>query len=185
MHLLPFILIPLCSILNHLGGQSVTIPFPRITCRVFGIGLAFLFASIGTPLHQALIAWAIVTAGMALWAVFHWGDGFMSVTGIDTRNYSKYRWICWICDRLCGVSYLTTLTPAQCKAWGMVYMTVRGTFMYPMFIAMGWYISPWAYVIGIGCLFQGLVYRTSPLVRVAEYRMGALIGLLQALTAIL
>lgn len=180
-------LIPACAILNHLGGQSTTIPNPRITCRVFGIGLAFDLVTqfLMIPTKTSLTAWGIVTAGMAIWAVFHWGDGFMAITGTDTRNYSKYKWICAICDKICKVNSTSILTPAQCKEWGTWYMTVRGGFMYPMFIALGIMMTPWAFWAGLGCLLQGIVYRTSETVRAAEYKMGALIGLMLSMVLIL
>ncbi len=59
-------------------------------------------------------------------------------------------------------------------------MTVRGAFMYPMFIALAHFISPWALLFGVGCLLQGIIYYLSATVLEAEYIMGGLNGFMLA-----
>lgn len=187
MQFLPLLLIPLCALLNHLAGQSTTIPDPRITCRVFGIGAAFGVAAYlaGISADAALYGWAVVTAGMAVWAVPSNGEEFMALTGQDKRDYTKYEWIAAVCDRVVGVTPSTTLTLAQCRNWGTMYGTVLGTFLFPMFGVLAFLLTPWAALIGLTCLLQGLVYRYSSTVLKAEWKWGAVIGAMLAGTILI
>ena len=180
-------LIILCSILNHLGGQSTTIPNPRITCRVFGIGVAAGFASLlyGHGIETSAYVWGICTTGMALWAVWKWGPMFMAINGEEHRDYTTpwynpNTWLTAVTDSLLGVNQLTTLTTAQCKNWGTIYGTFRGAFMYPMFCALAGLLSPAAFLAGIPCMLQGIVYRISTQVYYAEFIFGGIIGAMLA-----
>jgi hypothetical protein len=180
---LSLLLIPIVSVLNHEGGQNTTVPNPRIVFRVVLIPLAFcayLFIA-KTDIKLIVILELVSTIGMALWATFEWGPGFMSINAEDHRDYiSKWYqsnfWLTKFADFWCDTNRLTVLTPAQCKRWGTVYMTVRGAFEYPMFIAMTFLYTPFSLAIGLTCFLQGIIYRTSSEVLYAEYKYGAIIG---------
>lgn len=167
------LLIPLCALLNHLGGQSTTIPDPRFFCRMLGQGIAFGAVSwlCGIPYQSALELGAIGIAGFVIWAVWKWGPGFMAITGFDSRGTDVF-------SRLTSALYPLPVvaSSAQCKLWGMIYMTLRGMCLYPLFIALTFLLTPWAMVIGIGCLLQGIVYRMSSQVLFAEWKFGSVIG---------
>lgn len=185
-NLIPLLLIPACASLNHLGGQSTTIAASRIVCRVFGVGIAFGLVSLlyGLGNENAAYAAGIVTAGMALWAVWKWGPGFMAVRDNvgDRRDYTTSRWgfNYWItrwADKILGVSQLTTLSPSQIRCWGMIYMTLRGFLMYPMFVGLSALLTVWSLLIGLVCFAQGIIYRFMGTVYNAEYvEGGAVIG---------
>jgi len=49
-------------------------------------------------------------------------------------------------------------------------------FLYPMFIALGFQVTPWAFAIGLFCMAQGEVYRSCSTVLVAERFWGGFIG---------
>ena len=193
MLFIPLLLIPICALLNHLGGQSVVIPVPRFTCRMIGQGLALGIVAYFAHFPMVLSAWlaGVGVAGFSFWAVWKWGPGFMTITGQDHRAYTTqwwttHYWICKVCDYVEGISAAdTTLTLAQCLGWGECYMTVRGLFLLPFFAALAYFLTPWALIIGFAGLAQGIIYRTSPSVLIAEWKMGAWIGAMLALTLIL
>lgn len=180
----PYLLIPLCAILNHLGGQSMTIPDPRVTARMIAPGIVFGIIAwlAGVDLPLAMEGGITVIAGLALWAVWPWAQGFMVITGADSRNYNKLGWLCHLCDYILGVNQLTKLTVRQCKLWGFVFMTVRGAFLYPLYITLAFLFTPSALAIGPLCLLQGGVYYIggrnygANAVLGAEYIMGIIIG---------
>lgn len=173
----------LCSYINHLGGQSTSIPDPRIVCRVIAIPALFALTGliIGVYPISSLVLFAIAVAGMAFWAVWSNGAEFMSINATDYRNYNTPWYepnyaLTRISDAMLGVSQLTKLSPAQCKNWGTLYGTLLGLFIYPLFASLGYVLTPWAYIIGTFCLLQGIVYRISGQVLIAEYIYGGMIG---------
>ncbi len=90
LSLLALLAIPACSEINHLGGQSTTIPNPRITCRVILMPLVIfvLTCLIGSRLNRRRFFGHSRRAVFALWAVFKWGPMFMSINGTDCRDYT-------------------------------------------------------------------------------------------------
>ncbi len=172
------ILIPSCSFLSHLGGQSTVIPNPRIVCRVFGIGVIFGLISyiIGLPLYSISCLTAIAMAGMALWAVPGWASGFCCIPPYNDHRQDTI--LSNLVDKLMGVNRLVTLTPAKCHTWGMLYFTLRGLYLYPLFAGLGYFLTPWAYPIGLLSALQGLIYGNCKTVYNAEFVMGALIGMM-------
>ena len=188
----PLLLIPVCSLFNHLGGQSTAVPDPRIVFRVIGVGAAFAAAAqlSGVTLLGVFLLWEVATAFMALWAVFKWGAMFMAINGEDHRLYDgkwylPNYWITKACDKIMGVDQETVLSPLQCRDWGTVYGTLRGAMMYPAFIALAYLLTPWALISGILSLSQGIIYRLSATVLDAEYRFGAIYGAMLASVLIL
>lgn len=157
------LLIPICSYANHAGGQSTIIPNPRFICRVFGMSLAFGVFS------QSVLCFLFALAGMALWALPGWAEGFVIFDGKDTRNNS-------LIDRLTN-----KIRPVCDKTWGLIFFTLRGLYIYPLFIALSYLLTPWALLIGFGGALMGVCYRYSPSVLVSEYKMGAVIGLMFSL----
>ena len=179
MNTLPLILIPLCSILNHEGGQNAVIPDPRIVFRVFGMAVAVAVVSLlaGLTIDTSWLLLGITLAGMALWAVFTWGNGFICLPPyIDNRDYTKLCWVCELCNMLLGVTSLSTLTTTQKKLWGILFLTIRGGFMYPMFITIAFIFGPMSLLVGLLCFTQGVVYWLSKTVYIAEFVFGGLIG---------
>lgn len=182
-----------CSELNHLGGQSLTIPDPRVVARMVGQGIAYGVAALLTNSWQTSLE---ITAGsiacFVLWAVWKWGPGFMAVAknGGDSRDYTTSAWgfNYWatkITDFTLGVNRSTPLTPTGIRTWGLVYMTLRGILLYPLFCLLGALATPWAFIVGLGCLLQGIAYRFSDTVELSEYRFGAVIGVLGGITFII
>ncbi len=185
MMYLPLILIPICALLNHWGGQSTVIPNPRIVCRVFGISAAFAVVSyfcIHSP-NQWIQTATVCLLGMALYAVPGWSKGFVCIPPYnDTRGAPDF--LSKIVNELLGVT-TEPLSPYGCHLWGMLYLTLRGLYIYPLFAGLGYMITPWAYLIGIAGAFQGLIYGTSSLVLWAEPKMGTLIGVMLAAVLII
>jgi hypothetical protein len=178
--LFALLLIPLCSVLNHLGGQSTIIPNSRIVCRVFGIPLAFAACAVfgGVSDIQGLLLFLAAIVGMALWAVPGWGSGFCCIPPYnDTRETGKLE---SFVNAIMGVSTLTKLSPAQAHKWGIVFFILRGLYMLPMFCALAGFLTPWAVTIGLGSALMGIVYGTSSLVLYAEWKYGALVGAMLA-----
>ena len=188
--IIPFFLIPICAILNHLGGQSTVIPDPRITCRVFGVGVAFALISFlcELPLDQVIYAWAIVTAGMSFWATPANGEEFMALNSTppqsDTHGKNGYAVFYWVCCKVLGVSLTQTLTQAQTRNWGTAYGVCLSTLMLPLFGGLSWLFTPLALIAWLPCMLQGFIYRFSGSVLTAEYRFGAIYGAALAATLI-
>lgn len=179
--LIPLLLIPVDSFLNHLGGQSTTIPHPRFTCRMLGIGISFglvAWASqVGSVLSSVLGIACI--ASQISWAVWKNGPEFMSINKTDYRLYGTpwYEpnyWITKACDKIMGTKQGEAITASQCQTWGVWYGTFLGAILYPFFAYLGIILTPWAYLIGLICLLQGLEYRFSGSVLKAEYVIGAI-----------
>jgi hypothetical protein len=177
---LPILLVGICAILNHLGGQSTTIPFPRFTCRMLGQGAAFGLIGYlsGLSSHLAIFVGIFGLLGMIIWGAPSWGAGFMAVrTNMgDTRDYDSDFWLTSITDSAMGVGEYTRLSRSEIRNWGMMYMTLRGGFMIPLFVWYAYLLTPWALPIGLLCLLQGVAYRISNTVYDAEFIMGSLIG---------
>jgi hypothetical protein len=175
MHYLPLLLIPLCALLNHLGGQSTTIPDPRIVCRVIAIlAVITTLSHLMLPLDKVAIIGIASLLGMALWAIPGWSPGFVCIKPCnDTRGDT---WLGDIVNTLMGVSALDKLTPSQCWKWGLIYFSLRGLYIYPAFALLGYFLTPWAYAIGLGGALMGFCYGSSSLVLWAEWKFGAVIG---------
>ena len=191
-------LIPLLSLLNHLGGQSTRIPDPRFICRMILMPLSVgLIASImGISLDKCYQITVACLAGFSFWAVWKNGPEFMSMNATDYRDYTTpwytpNKWLTKICDACMGVSQLTKLTPSQCKEWGVMYGCFLGMFLWPMFGALS-VVNPFAFFIGLPTCLQGFIYRISGSifgagkgVLYAEYIWGGIMGTLIAAVLVL
>jgi hypothetical protein len=189
-----FSLAPLCALLNHLGGQSTLVPYPRFVFRMLGQGSALgsvAWLSGFGPLPSLELA-ALGVAGFSLWAAPEWSPGFMALRGYagkDSRDYATpwytpNTWMTSLCDRLLGVNKLTTLSNGQKRGWGLAYMTLRGLFLYPLFAGLaGLLACPLAWAFGAASLLQGLVYWAADSVLLGEYAEGSAAG--AALAAVL
>jgi hypothetical protein len=97
-----------------------------------------------------------VALGTYLWALPAWGKHFVAITGATARERLR----------------------------GLLGMSLRGLYLYPLFVALAWLTTPWALPIGLGCLLQGPCYfamRHTPdwqewAVARAELLFGAVIG---------
>jgi len=168
--------IALCSLLGHLGGQSKTIPDPRITCRVFGIGLAFGVLAIMSGYSPYLILVAL--PGMAIPVIPANGEEFNALKGhTDSHGTNGYQWIYWICSKVLNIPIVGVITNAQSRAWGTLYGCILGLFQMPMFMIFSYLLTPWAIPLGFLGAAQGLIYRWSPSVLVAEWINFAWIGM--------
>lgn len=182
MQLFPLILIPSCALLNHLGGQSKIIPKPRFTARMLGQGIAFgIVAKLsGVPPLLSIKLAIIGVVSLAIWAATKWGPGFMAFKSStdDNRDYTTSHWSVnyWLTrstDRIMGIHQATALTPTGIHRWGMIYMIFHGALLYPLYAILGFLLTPWAFLLGLLGLLQGIIYRLSTTVPRAEYVMGA------------
>lgn len=186
--LLALIIIPACALLNNLGGQSTLIPKPRLTCRIIGQGLMLGVGAMiyHYPWQEVIYYAAMAIVGVAAWAVWHWGSGFMAVNDSDRRDrrdYNNYAWIAHICDEAVGVRRGSLLSWRQLRYWGACYMAIRGLFILPLFLLLGVSLmSPAGVAFGLLGGLQGTMYYYSRSVSAAEYKQGALIGFMFWLT---
>lgn len=173
---IPLLLIPICALLNHLGGQSTVIPNPRIVCRVFGMAMVFAAAAYfsGVPLDKTGWCGLAALAGFALWAVPGWASGFCCIPPYNDGRQDTA--LSELVNSMTDTNHLQKLPPDCCRYWGVVYFTLRGLYLYPMFLALAWLLNPWVAVIGAICLTQGAIYGTAQYVSIAEWRYGMLIG---------
>ena len=60
------------------------------------MGVAYgLAASLsGFPPERSVTLGCVAILGLLFWDVWTWGDGFMAVTGQDTRDYTRMPWLC-------------------------------------------------------------------------------------------
>lgn len=175
------IVIPLCSLLNNMGGQSKTIPTPRVTCRMVGQALAFgmAYALYDHPLWLTLAVTVAAGGGVALWAMWKVGPGFMAVDDgdmYDMRDYTQYVWLTELADAITGVNQKTLLSYSQIRNWGRVWMAIRGLAMIPLFVFLAFFLSPITAVFGLMGAWKGQIYYSSHTVSDAEYKEGAMIG---------
>jgi len=184
MWLFPLALIPILALLNHLRGQNDALPDSRVTyTALMGVGYGLAAWAAGLPWTTAVFLGATTALGLIFWDVWTWGNGFLAISGEDTRDYTRMSWLCAMCDALTGVTPLTKLTRDQCLAWGTLYMTARGLFLVPLFIALAFLLHrPEIAVLGVLGASQGITYRASPTVYVAEFIFGGVIGGLLAAT---
>lgn len=182
MQYLPYLLfIAVCALLDHLGGQSKKIPNPRIICRVFGIGLAFGLMAILSGYSAWIIPIAMI--GMTIWAVPANGEEFNALKNhVDSHGTNGYKWIFWVCSKVLNIPITGIITNSQSRAYGTLYGAILGLFQLPLFMVLSYMLTPWAILFGLLGAVQGLIYRWSPTVLVAEWVNGAWIGLRLALT---
>jgi hypothetical protein len=145
--------------------------------------LFLLVALLAYAETMSLLLAAVTTAGIALWIVPGIGKFFSAITGTDNPLETEIRWI----DRLGYRLFPRDETPATNKLRGTVCMSLRGLYLYPLFLAYAFW-NPWALLTGLLCLLQGPVYylsgRLTPLhaVALAELLVGTLFGLMITLT---
>ncbi len=162
------LLVLVCALANGVAGSGV-VPAGRFLFRGLTPALTVYLTT-----HDPLVS-LVTLAGFALWFPWEWGPGFMAVHGRDTHTGSFW---CRLADRF----YTPQDTPASRKRYGVVYLTLRGATLYPLFVALAALVNPWAAAIGLGCLLQGVCYRLAGLfgedhaVPRAELLFGAVAG---------
>lgn len=209
------ILIALFAILNRLRGADLTQDWilanpdkPSILCPRWRIvfdsltdkTLCCVYMGIAAGLFSyhaygwwAILVALIVAAGTRFWAAFGWGNYFAAFDGLSKAG-PEVAWIDAIIYRLIPRE---KNTPAWNRLRGTIGMSLRGLYLYPLFMALTifqWFVeSPqwWApLVIGFACLLQGPVYGamrwipkyTTRGVPVAETIWGGVMGWLISLS---
>jgi hypothetical protein len=184
---LPLLLIPIIALLNHLRGQNGALPDSRVTYTAL-MGVAYGLAAwlVGIPPDRCVVLGCVTALGLIFWDVWTWGDEFLAVAPHnDTRDYTRMPWLCHFCDWCLGTSEAVKLTPAQAASWGTIYGSIRGLFLVPLFIALAYLLDqPEIAVLGTLGASQGIAYRVSPSVYVAEFIFGGVVGALLAATLI-
>lgn len=176
-----------CCWLNGFRGRGL-VPGGRILACL-GVGVAFGLLAWGddTSFGRSALLGGVTALGVYFWAVWPWGTGFMAVTGRDARTGTTSPRLTRLTEALCGTP--PAPTPVQARHFGLVFMALRGLYLYPLFAALACLVTPWALPAGLGGALQGACYRLvgcfpeSPRsVACAELLFGAVIGLLLALT---
>jgi hypothetical protein len=177
MQTLPLILT--FALFNFLRGQ----PWGKATSKPF----TSLYSGLATGLYCYWTGYEIVDCavislitwlGMWLWAADGWI--FLAMHGWDATYRSKGRkkWF----DA--AINWWKPSTMRQRKAYGAAWLSLRGLYILPMFIALGMYLGDWTAIpYGAACgLLMGPVYwlaglkHTKYSVGLAELGYGAVIG---------
>lgn len=123
----------------------------------------------------------VVASGMFLWALPGWGKYFSAFTGRDNPKEQEISWIDWIGYRI----FLSDGYEKTNLMRGTLCMSLRGLYLYPMFIALAPFTSWLSLIVGLGCLLQGPAYGLMRYLESEEYAvlyaellMGAVIGCL-------
>lgn len=124
----------------------------------------------------------IVAAGLALWLSTGWGNGLIAVTGRDTRDPTECPWLYKLCNRIIG----EPKTEEAVRRWGGCFMSLRGTYLYPMFVGLAILnASCLPLLVGLDCLLQGPVYYAAGklvpekyAVAASEFTFGTILGFL-------
>lgn len=130
--------------------------------------MAALFAA-GSPLH--IYYWPIIAAGVLLWETPGLGKYWAF------RNYNaaekEIGWIDWLGDKL------VKNTELRC----LFQMSLRGLYLAPLLIALGFLGHPTAFWLIPACLLQGPAYwiwqnTGDKIVGYGELTMGLIVGLI-------
>lgn len=155
------------ALLNFIRGRGL-FPYAKwVTAILSGLAVGIHFWS---PYYGL-----ITFIGIRFWSMWGWGSYFCAFTGEDNRTIREIWWIDDIGRRL-----LPQGTPFYNRLRGTLQMSLRGLFLYPMFIMLG------APLVGLGVLLQGPCYGVMTWlpqngkygVMAAEALFGAVIGLL-------
>ena len=127
----------------------------------------------GAALASFLGFWAALAPG--------WGIGFSAFHGRIKAGEVEISWLDKIVDTIVRGAQSS---PAKSRKWGVWWMTLRGLFFYPAFIALSLITGQyWLLLTGlIASLSMGLVYgamryvHEGEAVRLAEFVFGGLIG---------
>jgi hypothetical protein len=131
---------------RKLFGLSNSTVLSRI---IFALGTAFLSQMfLGASIWLAFV----IFVGLMLWSSFGWGKYFSAFTGIDDPNEKEIKWI----DDI-GYSVIIGIDEFSNLKRGLLCMCLRGLYMYPMFALLG-LANPLAFIVGIGCILQGVPY---------------------------
>lgn len=156
------------AFLNLFRGRG-WVPGDRIlACAGFGLtaGAYFGFMPVGIA----------VAFGTFFWAV--WGWSFEEITG--EHDPAKYH--SWI--RRAGIkAFPLDGSRDTNRVRGVLMKALRGLYLYPTFVALSLFATPWSLLIGLGSLLQGPVYylagklvREEKAVPLAEWLWGACMG---------
>lgn len=173
------ILIALMAGLNRARGSKLfgytnSTTIGRITST---LGMAVASQFMGYAIMESLIIWA----GLFLWSIPGEGKYFSAFMGNYDGNEHEIKWI----DEL-GDTLVSGIDERSNRLRGALCMCLRGSYMYPLFVAIGLLGHPMALLIGLSCLLQGVPYWFAKYpkdmglnpVLYAELTWGACIGLM-------
>lgn len=177
-----YLLIPALSLLHFVRGRG-WLPKMAFTAlaAISVAGQAYLN---GWFLREVGLIGVIALCGIALWVAPGVGIGFRAFHGRAQAGETEIEWLDGWADLIAG----TPPEPegwyvSEWRQWGTVWMSLRGLFALPLFLALFW-ANPWAPAIGLGMALQGPIYgamRYIPekqAVMVAEILTGAWLGFL-------
>lgn len=178
--MLSLALIPACSFFNRIRGGL----FPNFTG-------GRIFAAIAIGIACGLVAWNPIIAGAVglgyyLWALPGWGLYFAAATGQWRKDEVEVAFIDWIGLKL--VPFITASTNWSNYRRGIICMGLRGgIFSFPLFLALGYLVSPAALYVWPAFFLQGVNYyiagKLVPIgnpIGLAEWLWGACIGVMLA-----
>ncbi len=176
-----WLIIPLLGILNGLRGAGL---LPR--AMMYGVLAYWLWT------YYTVTFAAIWTLGIALFLAHPWGNGFMVVTGKDTRHYNRSdAWLAYLVDKLTSStskvqgwgSAWDLQTEFECKRWGFIYMLIRGSFIMPLFVVLSQFYGWSNMLYSVIFMWFPVVYYIGGRislqhgVRIAEILWGLILGL--------
>lgn len=178
------------SIINCLRGRGIFGGFTKyVTSPIQGAVTGLFAAWLGFDTQHAVVIGIATWIGVNIWAIPGWGAYFSAFTGENNMARKEVPWIDWIGDHL-----VPGTSTAENRLRGTIQMSLRGLYIYPLFIFFGLYLTPAAYFIGLLCLLQGPCYWVvgyiyympyAPYcVMVAELLFGAVIGAMLTLVLI-
>ncbi len=179
MLLLNIIYPVILGLLNRLRGSEFLKPYTSkgvISVLIGVISGLFTYYTDSVPVLQACISSVIVIAGVWIWASPGWGKYFSAYDGLDKSGEKEIGWIDYVGDKL-----VHGTTSSKNRIRGTLQMSLRGLYLYPMFMGLSYY-NIWALLVGLAVLLQGPVYaamRVVPntwAVPIAEFTYFVIIG---------
>lgn len=166
------------ALLNRARGDDWGKPFTGKYLIALYVGLIFsvlCWIILPVTFIKSLYILAITAIGFMLWAVPGWGKYFCAFHGKDTREEHEEEWIDYLTDPIDN-HYLR----------GTVAMSLRGLYLWPLFIGLSFVLSPYCALLGVGMILQGPLYHISKymtdweprMAELSEYMTGLLIGVL-------
>ena len=168
--------------INRLRGSDLPLTSKGLTSLLCGLSTGLLAYILGYEIKSVAIISLISFVGIWLWAMFRWGNGFASFTGRYTPR--KYGIVEKIVAKFAGNK------SGFVKGW--LYMTIRGLYLLPLFIALSIFLQNYfVAIIGFAGGLQGCIYSLARIVpekygvAFSEILTGGLIGLMLVISLII
>ena len=138
--------------LNRLRGSGRGRPLfsKGVTSALCGGLIAWHAYRAGVPLPQVAYAGAVTGLGVWLGVLLGWGKYFAAFHGRYDAAHQEFRPADTLANHVFAKTHDGHLA-------GIAGFTVRAVLFYPAFLALIW-LNPWAALIGLGVLAQGLIY---------------------------